>query len=596
MRMLNGKFGLGMAILLSCAFFSHFTVHADITDEQKELIKIQVEKNEGEFIPGELIVGLTGNNLINSNEKKVSNLFGINAEIIDDLTLKTSVNQRREPNQVLLIRFPEQLELSQVINQLNDLPEVEYAEPNYIVQSDEVEIPTTPKQKITLNNPGIIPNDTHWDKLWGLNKIDMPLAWNTNTGSSNVKVAVIDSGIDDQHEDLAGNVDARLGYDFVDNDPDPQDEHGHGTHVAGTIGAQTNNGLGVAGVSWNVTMVPIRVLNASNKGSVANIVKGINWATEKKIPIANYSINGNSYSRAREEAIENYPGLFVGAAGNKGDSLESTPQYPAASIIPNMITVGNSDETDARYSGSSYSKTKVDLFAPGTKIYSTLPGGNAYGYKTGTSMAAPHVTGSAALALAQDPSLSTSELKTMILESVDKMDSLAEFCLTGGRLNTAKLLLEAGLPEDLEDTEAPTTPQNFTVESITSKQVQLSWSESSDNDRVKQYNLSLVGGGKEITTSTSDLSYTFNELNSNTAYTVTLTAEDRSGNVSEPTTITFMTLEDVATDIPKWGADTIYVAGDRVMHEGLEYEAKWWTKNDVPSESGEYGPWRLVTS
>ena len=163
-------------------------------------------------------------------------------------------------------------------------------------------------------------------------------------------------------------------------------------------------------------------------------------------------------------------------------------------------------------------------------------------------------------------------------------------------LNTAQLFLESEVPEDLEDTEAPTTPKNLSVAFLTTKQARLEWSESSDNDRVKQYNLSLVGGAEEITTSTSDLSYTFNELNSTTAYTVTLTAEDRSGNVSEPTTITFTTLEDVVTDIPEWDANTIYVAGDRVMHEGLEYEAKWWTQNDIPSESGEYGPWRLVTS
>jgi subtilisin family serine protease len=274
--------------------------------------------------------------------------------------------------------------------------------------------------------------------MWGLQKIEMPTAWNKTTGSKNVKVAVIDSGVDYKHADLAANVDVSLGYDFVDNDADPQDGKGHGTHVAGTIGAKANNGLGVPGINWNVTMVPIRILNNEGTGSVSNIVKGINWATQKKIPIANYSISGDNYSSSIETAIKNYPGLFVGTAGNKGDSLESTPRYPSALIISNMITVGNSDQQDERYSSSGYSKTKVDLFAPGRKIYSTIPGG--YGTKTGTSMAAPHVAGSAALALAQNPNLTTSQLKNKILNSVDKKASLSEFCQTGGRLNTAKLL------------------------------------------------------------------------------------------------------------------------------------------------------------
>ncbi|OQO69047.1 hypothetical protein BH747_10715 [Enterococcus villorum] len=443
MKKLEGKVGLGITVLMSCLFLSQTNVYADVTAEQRQLIETQVDQlddKEESFIPGELIVGLSGNHRIDLKEKSSSNLFGINARVVEDLTLGTNEKERRNHNQVLLIQFSTALELSQVIKQLHKLPEVEYAEPNYVFTSDEVETATVSMEQPNhvLKATQIIPNDPYWSQMWGLQKIEMPTAWNKTTGSKNVKVAVIDSGVDYKHADLAANVDVSLGYDFVDNDADPQDGKGHGTHVAGTIGAKANNGLGVPGINWNVTMVPIRVLNNEGKGSSSNIIKGINWITEKKIPIANYSISGDNYSASMETAIKNYPGLFVGSAGNKGASLESNPCYPPALNISNMITVGNSDQQDQRSSSSSYSKTKVDLFAPGKSIFSTIPG--SYGTKSGTSMAAPHVAGSAALALAQNPNLTTSQLKNKILNSVDKKASLSEFCQTGGRLNTAKLL------------------------------------------------------------------------------------------------------------------------------------------------------------
>ncbi|KAA8711997.1 S8 family serine peptidase [Lactococcus garvieae subsp. garvieae] len=261
-----------------------------------------------------------------------------------------------------------------------------------------------------FNNTRIIPNDPSWKVLWGLEKISMPQAWDMNTGSAEVKVAVIDSGIDYTHEDLLGNVNASQGYDFVDDDDDPKDEYSHDTHVAGTIGADTNNGVGVSGINWNIEMIPLRVLDDANKGKNSNFIKAINWATEKNYPLVNYSISSSSYSHSLEDAIENYPGLFVTSAGNQGEDYATTPRYPGCLDISNMITVGNSKENDERSSGSSYSKTGVDLFAPGNNIYSTLPG-NEHGNKSGTSMAAPHVTGSVALALSQNKALTTEKLK-----------------------------------------------------------------------------------------------------------------------------------------------------------------------------------------
>lgn len=431
--------GLGLLVLTSALLCIQGIVSAQITDSQQQLIKEQIRNKTDDYVAGELIVGMNKNYSLNKNIDNQSNLFGINAKIVDDLTLK-KLSKGETFNQVLLIKFDTKLELFNVVEQLESLPEVEYAEPNYIVSADEGKQEGEENFNLTpLNNTRIIPNDPSWNVLWGLEKIGMPQAWDINTGSAEVKVAVIDSGVDYTHEDLSGNVDASQGYDFVDDDEDPQDEYSHGTHVAGTIGAETNNGVGVSGINWNIEMIPLRVLDDTNHGKNSNFIKAINWATEKNYPIANYSISSSSYSHSLEDAIENYPGLFVVSAGNQGEDYETTPRYPGCLDISNMITVGNSKENDKRSSGSSYSKTGVDLFAPGNRIYSTLPE-NEYGNKSGTSMAAPHVTGSAALALSQNMDLTTERLKENILKSVDKKEALSDFCLTGGRLNTENLL------------------------------------------------------------------------------------------------------------------------------------------------------------
>lgn len=438
--MKNGRNkGLGLLVLTSVLLCIQGIVSAEITESQQQLIKEQIIHKTDDYVAGELIVGMNKNYSVNKNIHNKSNLFGINAKLVDDLTLKKS-SKDETFNQVLLIKVDTKLDMLEVVEQLESLPEVEYAEPNYIVSADEG------KQEVggsfnlnPLNNERMIPNDPSWNVLWGLEKIGMPQAWDRNTGSAEVKVAVIDSGIDYTHEDLSGNVDASQGYDFVDDDDDPQDEYSHGTHVAGTIGAETNNGVGVSGINWSIEMIPLRVLDNANKGKNSNFIKAINWATEKNYPLANYSIGSSSYSRSLEDAIENYPGLFVASAGNQGEDYATTPRYPGCLDISNMITVGNSKENDEKSSSSNYSKTGVDLFAPGNRIYSTLPG-NEYGNKSGTSMAAPHVTGSAALALSKNMALTTEKLKENILKSVDKKETLTDFCSTGGRLNTENLL------------------------------------------------------------------------------------------------------------------------------------------------------------
>ena len=321
-----------------------------------------------------------------------------------------------------------------------------------------------------------LPNDPLFGQLWGLNNtgqtvksstgtadadIDAPEAWSTTTGSSSVVVAVIDSGVDWHHPDLAANiwtnpgescpgcasdgidndgngyVDDVHGWDFVNDDNDPFDDHGHGTHVAGTIGASGSNGVGIAGVNWNVQIMPLKFIGANGQGTADDAVRAILYATRMGAVASNNSWGGEEFSQALEDAIADadaHGSLFVAAAGNSGKNTDTTPDYPSGFDLPNVITVGATDQNDVRAWFSNYGKQSVDLAAPGTNIYSTWPGG-IYRFSEGTSMAAPHVTGVAALAKAAFPFASAVGLKALILRTVDQNASFAGLSTTGGRLN-----------------------------------------------------------------------------------------------------------------------------------------------------------------
>jgi subtilisin family serine protease len=321
-----------------------------------------------------------------------------------------------------------------------------------------------------------LPNDPLFGQLWGLNNtgqtvksstgtadadIDAPEAWSTTTVSSSVVVAVIDSGVDWHHPDLAANiwtnpgescpgcasdgvdndgngyVDDVHGWDFVNDDNDPFDDHGHGTHVAGTIGASGSNGVGIAGVNWNVQIMPLKFIGANGQGTADDAVRAILYATRMGAVASNNSWGGEEFSQALEDAIADadaHGSLFVAAAGNSAKNTDTTPDYPSGFDLPNVLTVGATDQNDVRAWFSNYGKQSVDLAAPGTNIYSTWPGG-IYRFSEGTSMAAPHVTGVAALAKAAFPSASAVGLKALILRTVDQNSSFAGLSTTGGRLN-----------------------------------------------------------------------------------------------------------------------------------------------------------------
>jgi subtilisin family serine protease len=327
--------------------------------------------------------------------------------------------------------------------------------------------------------PTIAANDPSFGQLWGLDNtgqsggvvdadIDAPEAWNTTTGSRNVVVAVIDTGMDYNHPDLAANawrnpgevagdgidndrngfVDDVVGWDFANNDANPMDDNGHGSHVSGTIGAAGNNGTGVVGVNWQVSIMPLKFLDASGSGSTSAAVAAINYATRMRrdfginVVATNNSWGGGGLSTSLRDAIDSGAAagiLFVAAAGNESNNNDATPAYPASYTGTSVISVAATDRSNRLASFSNYGATSVDLAAPGVGIASTTPN-NSYASYSGTSMATPHVTGTVALLAAAYPQATAAQIRTAILSSTTPVAGLAGKVATGGLLNAAAAL------------------------------------------------------------------------------------------------------------------------------------------------------------
>jgi subtilisin family serine protease len=328
------------------------------------------------------------------------------------------------------------------IDALQRNPNVRYAEPDYLVQAE------------------MTPNDSYYNKLWAMPKISANTAWDVTTGSKDVVVGVVDTGIDYTHPDIAANAWSNSGaingcaagthgYNVLTKTCDPMDDHNHGTHVSGTIGAVGNNGIGVIGVDPSVSIMGLKFLNSGGGGTTAGAVTAIDWAVKAKVAGVNVRVLSNSwggggYSQALKDEIEKAGArdiLFVAAAGNYGSNNDATPFYPCSYHTANEICVAASDSHDRLASFSNYGVGTVDLAAPGTDILSTIRGG-AYGTLSGTSMATPHVSGTAALVLARGYE-SVADLKTTILSTVDPIAAASGKTTTGGRLDADAAVLAA---------------------------------------------------------------------------------------------------------------------------------------------------------
>jgi hypothetical protein len=309
-------------------------------------------------------------------------------------------------------------------------------------------------------------------------------------------VAVIDSGIDYTHPDLAANmytnpgeipdngvdddrngfVDDVRGWDFRDNDNDPMDNRGHGTHVAGTIGAVGNNGIGVTGVAWEVTLVPLRFIGRDGLGTSAGAIEAIDYAIGAGVDIINASWGTPLFSQPLLESITEASDagiLFVTSAGNAGIDADVIPHYPSGFDVPAIVAVAATDHNDSLASFSNYGALTVDLAAPGVSTLSTFPFDD-YGRLSGTSMASPHVAGTAALVLAVAPGLDALSLKDNLLASVDAIPDLAGRLVSGGRLNAFRALSS-------RETVPPGACTDLAVSSPGSFSLVLTWTATGDD-------------------------------------------------------------------------------------------------------------------
>ncbi len=437
----------------------------------------QLFAQEPEAVPGEFLVRLKSTSLMAQDMKSLGQALG-----------GTIVDQIPNRNVVIVKRAIVEKRMS-TLAELNRNSFVEFAEPNFIYringQRDEAPIAE------------VTPDDPDFLKLWGMKNtgqadsagqagvagvdIGATQAWAIQTGSKDIVVAVIDTGVNYNHQDIADNawvneaelngqpgvdddgngyVDDIHGYDFANNDGDPMDDHGHGTHCSGTIGAKGNDGKAIVGVAWNVRIMGVKFLSGSGSGTLANAVKAIDYATLMGAQIQSNSWGGGGYSKELEDAIKRASdkgALFVAAAGNSSANNDKSPNYPSNYDVPNVLAVAAIDNRGQMASFSSYGRTTVDVAAPGVKIYSSTNTG--YDSWSGTSMATPHVSGIAALVLANEQ-ISVTDLKQRIISTARPYSNLKGKVVSGGIANAYLALTNTIPPPDPND---PTTWENANI-------------------------------------------------------------------------------------------------------------------------------------
>lgn len=412
-----------------------------------------------------------------------------------------------------VVEVPRQTALK-LLQVLKNRSEVEYAEPD-----------ATAHAFASTNDP-YFTNGSQWY----LSKIQAPSAWDLNTGAPSVVVAVLDTGVRASHPDLAGKVLA--GRDFADSDSDPTDENGHGTAVAGLIGAASGNGTGMASVAWKTSILPVRVLGKDGSGSHSDIADGIVWATDQGADVINLSLGGTGSSVTLQNAV-NYAWskgvVIVAAAGNNGDSV---PCYPGA--CTNVVAVSATDSSDIRTSWSNYG-SYIDIAAPGSNIL-TLSGTSSYGAMDGTSFSSPLTAGVVALMRAANPALSNANIVNALLTNADDLGASGKDHDFGyGRINARRAVAAVSGASSAIDATAPTVTINSPsaggiVSGVTGVNVS-----ASDNAGVSRIELH-IGGSLYAQSSSSSTTFNWNTGNFiDGTYTLEARAYDAANNVASST-------------------------------------------------------------
>ena len=449
------------------------------------------------------------------DELLVQFIAGVPHEKAQAIVMGHGANEADEiaPIRVKRIKVPPQ-SIQKVKNALANNPHVKFVEENFLAAG------------------GSTPNDPSYASQWHLSKVSAPQGWDITTGSSVVDIAIVDSGVDPTHPDLAGKL--LPGYNFLNGTTDTHDVLGHGTAVAGTAAAISNNSVGVSGLAWNNPIMPLVVLDATDYASYSNIASAIIYAADRGVRVINVSIGGSSASSTLQNAV-NYAwskgSLVFASAMNNGTS---TPYYPAA--CTNAIAVASTDANDNRSSFSSYGNW-ITISAPGSYIYTTNRGGG-YGAWNGTSFSSPLTAGLAALILSVNPALTNQQVKEIMLQNADDLGTAGfDQYFGNGRINVAKSLLAAQTSVPQPDTLAPavsiaspaagTSVSGSTAVNVT----------ASDNVGVTKVELYLNGS---LLASDTTATYSFlwdSTQNPDGSYQLEARAYDAAGNVGSSTTV-----------------------------------------------------------
>ncbi len=443
-------------------------IHADDSEKKKPFKQIEIKSIQNEYIVKfKKHAGITAAQQVHKASYELSDSLDLNEGV--------SIQSLETNKHVAKVEFKTGTKnISNLIAELRNSEEIESLEPNVIYSINE----GAPQQ--------IIPNDSMFPLSWPLlntgqddsegqpgfegKDIGITRAWLKTKGSKKIIVAVLDSGVDYNHEDLKDNmwvnageipdngvdddgngfIDDVHGWNFEKRNNDPSDDNSHGTHCAGIIGALGNNKTGTTGVNWDVTIMPIKFISSEGKGPLEKALEAVNYAVKMGANVISNSWGSYWNSSTLEDAIKaaNEKGvLFVTSAGNEGMDNDARAYYPASYSQPNLIAVAATDNRDVRATWSNYGQKKVHLAAPGVNVLSTLPVKlGKYGTASGTSMAAPFVAGAAALLLATNPKFTPAELKKRMMDTVDYVRPLLRKTVSAGRLNIYNALNEI-IPE-----------------------------------------------------------------------------------------------------------------------------------------------------